>query len=120
MQKHLTVFYTGLYRALTFPRRLDEVASDGSVVHYSAYGTIRNPNDRPPSHPNVRTNDGSVVFTCSQSLKSSLLQSSPQTLLQTLRPTAAAALAYSTHSLTRFKLLLVVWLIGRTACLAAH
>jgi predicted alpha-1,2-mannosidase len=47
VQTHLTIFYTGLYRALSFPRRLDEVASDGSVVHYSAYaprgGTGRGP-----------------------------------------------------------------------------
>ena len=28
VQTHLTIFYTGLYRALSFPRRLDEVASD--------------------------------------------------------------------------------------------
>ena len=37
-EKHLAVFYTGLYRALTFPRRLDEVSADGRVIHYSAYG----------------------------------------------------------------------------------
>jgi len=36
-QRHLTVFYTGLYRALTFPRRLDETKPDGSTVHYSPY-----------------------------------------------------------------------------------
>jgi putative alpha-1,2-mannosidase len=35
--RHLTIFYTNLYRALTFPRRLDEVNSDGKVVHYSPY-----------------------------------------------------------------------------------
>mmetsp|Transcript_32077 Transcript_32077/g.75265 ORF Transcript_32077/g.75265 Transcript_32077/m.75265 type:complete len:970 (-) Transcript_32077:14-2923(-) len=33
----LTIFYTGLYRALTFPRRLDEVDENGKVVHYSPY-----------------------------------------------------------------------------------
>merc|ERR1719195_1394459 len=30
-------FYTGLYRALLFPRRLDEIDSTGKVVHYSPY-----------------------------------------------------------------------------------
>lgn len=35
--KNLGVFYTGLYRALTFPRRLDEVDAQGQQVHYSPY-----------------------------------------------------------------------------------
>jgi putative alpha-1,2-mannosidase len=35
--KHLSVFYTGLWRALTFPRRLDETDKDGNMVHYSPY-----------------------------------------------------------------------------------
>lgn len=35
--KHLTVFYSGLVRALSFPRRLDEVTAAGEVVHYSPY-----------------------------------------------------------------------------------
>eukprot|EP01041_Mallomonas_annulata_P009663 gene9663-20092_t len=35
--KHLIVFYTGLYRALTFPRRIDEVTEDGKTVHWSPY-----------------------------------------------------------------------------------
>ena len=35
--RYLTVFYTGLARALSFPRRLDEVTKDGRVVHYSPY-----------------------------------------------------------------------------------
>eukprot|EP00981_Chlorochromonas_danica_P006116 scaffold1290_cov248-Ochromonas_danica.AAC.1 len=35
--RDLTVFYTGLYRALTFPRRLDEVDDNGHVKHYSPY-----------------------------------------------------------------------------------
>jgi len=35
--KHLTVFYTGLVRALSFPRRLDEVNAQGEIVHYSPY-----------------------------------------------------------------------------------
>lgn len=35
--KHLTVLYTGLYRALSFPRRLDELDLSGQVVHYSPY-----------------------------------------------------------------------------------
>lgn len=35
--KYLTVFYTGLARALTFPRRLDEITKDGRVMHYSPY-----------------------------------------------------------------------------------
>jgi len=30
-------FYTGLYRALLFPRRLDEIDASGKVVHYSPY-----------------------------------------------------------------------------------
>lgn len=36
--RHLGVFYTGLYRALCFPRRLDETTEDGLVVHYTPYG----------------------------------------------------------------------------------
>ena len=42
--RHLTVFYTGLARALAFPRRLDEVDKAGRVLHYSPYdpaGTIQ-------------------------------------------------------------------------------
>jgi predicted alpha-1,2-mannosidase len=35
--RHLRIFYTGLARALTFPRRLDEVDASGRVVHYSPY-----------------------------------------------------------------------------------
>lgn len=35
--RHLTVFYSGLYRALSFPRRLDEVDKDGNMVHFSPY-----------------------------------------------------------------------------------
>jgi len=35
--RHLTVFYTGLARALSFPRRLDEVDKNGRTVHYSPY-----------------------------------------------------------------------------------
>lgn len=35
--RHLTVFYTGLWRALTFPRRLDETSADGRMLHYSPY-----------------------------------------------------------------------------------
>ena len=31
--KHLTVFYTGLYRALTFPRRIDETDAQGAYLH---------------------------------------------------------------------------------------
>ena len=34
--RDLQVFYTGLYRALTFPRRLDEPGDDGPV-HWSPY-----------------------------------------------------------------------------------
>jgi predicted alpha-1,2-mannosidase len=33
----LTTFYSALYRASLFPRFLDEVSPDGSVVHFSAY-----------------------------------------------------------------------------------
>lgn len=35
--KHLTVFYTGLVRALSFPRRIDEINAAGQMVHYSPY-----------------------------------------------------------------------------------
>lgn len=35
--RRLTIFYSGLYRALTFPRRLDEVDANGKRVHYSPY-----------------------------------------------------------------------------------
>ena len=35
--RDLVVFYTGLYRALTFPRRLDEPGPSG-VEHWSPYG----------------------------------------------------------------------------------
>ena len=34
---HITTFYTGLYRGLLFPRRLDETNSAGRVVHWSPY-----------------------------------------------------------------------------------
>ena len=34
---HLTVFYTGLVRALYFPRKLEEIDAAGKVVHYSPY-----------------------------------------------------------------------------------
>lgn len=33
----VAVFYTSLYRALTFPRRLDEVREDGTLYHWSPY-----------------------------------------------------------------------------------
>lgn len=35
--KRLSIFYTGLYRFLTFPRRIDEVDAQGKVIHYSPY-----------------------------------------------------------------------------------
>eukprot|EP01035_Chromulina_nebulosa_P020976 gene20976-27183_t len=35
--RHVTIFYSSLYRALMFPRRLDEVNANGEVVHYSPY-----------------------------------------------------------------------------------
>jgi len=35
--KRLTIFYTGLWRALSFPRRLDEISEKGTRIHYSAY-----------------------------------------------------------------------------------
>lgn len=35
--KHLTVFYTSIARALSFPRRIDEITKDGKMVHYSPY-----------------------------------------------------------------------------------
>ena len=34
---YLTIFYSGLARALAFPRRLDEIDANGKVVHYSPY-----------------------------------------------------------------------------------
>ena len=36
-EDQLTTFYSALYRASLFPRFLDEVAPDGSTVHFSAY-----------------------------------------------------------------------------------
>jgi len=36
-ERHLTVFYTGLYRALTFPRLIQETDASGKEVHYSPY-----------------------------------------------------------------------------------
>ena len=45
--KHLSVFYTCLYRALTFPRRTDELSSDGRVVHYSPYSNQGGQHDGP-------------------------------------------------------------------------
>ena len=36
VSRDLVVFYTGLYRALTFPRRLDEPGQDGPI-HWSPY-----------------------------------------------------------------------------------
>lgn len=35
--KHMSVFYTSLARALAFPRRIDEVDEHDNVVHYSPY-----------------------------------------------------------------------------------
>jgi len=35
--RNLAVFYTGLYRALMFPRRIDEFDANQQVVHYSPY-----------------------------------------------------------------------------------
>ncbi|CAM9399077.1 unnamed protein product, partial [Ectocarpus fasciculatus] len=49
--RHLGVFYTGLARALTFPRRLDEVDSTGRVLHWSPY----DPSGR--THPGVLLTD---------------------------------------------------------------
>eukprot|EP00930_Biecheleria_cincta_P040380 TRINITY_DN27671_c0_g1_i1.p1 TRINITY_DN27671_c0_g1~~TRINITY_DN27671_c0_g1_i1.p1 ORF type:complete len:938 (-),score=136.39 TRINITY_DN27671_c0_g1_i1:29-2842(-) len=37
VSERLEIFYTGLYRALTFPRRLDEIDASGKTVHYSPY-----------------------------------------------------------------------------------
>lgn len=45
--KHLTVFYTGLYRALTFPRKLEEIDDNGKVVHYSPYDPSGGVHDGP-------------------------------------------------------------------------
>ena len=33
--KHLGVFYTGLFRALTFPRRIDEIDEQGRYLCHS-------------------------------------------------------------------------------------
>eukprot|EP00605_Chrysophyceae_sp_TOSAG23-4_P002195 GSChrysophyteH1.ASY1.ANO1.2425.1 assembled CDS len=45
--KQLSVFYTSLWRALTFPRRTDEVDISGNILHYSPYspngGVYRGP-----------------------------------------------------------------------------
>lgn len=35
--KHLSVFYTSLFRALSFPRRMDEINAQNEIVHYSPY-----------------------------------------------------------------------------------
>ena len=40
MLKHLTIFYSGLVRALSFPRRLDEIDENNNVVHYSPYDPL--------------------------------------------------------------------------------
>lgn len=45
--RHLTVFYTGLYRALTFPRKLEEIDENGKVVHYSPYDPSGGVHDGP-------------------------------------------------------------------------
>lgn len=37
ISKYLTVFYSGLTRALLFPRRLDEIDEHGERIHYSPY-----------------------------------------------------------------------------------
>lgn len=37
--RHLTVFYSGLVRALSFPRQLEETDAQGRSVHYSPYNT---------------------------------------------------------------------------------
>ena len=35
--RNLEIFYSGLARALSFPRRIDEVDIDGKMIHYSPY-----------------------------------------------------------------------------------
>ena len=35
--RHLSIFYSSLTRALSFPRRLDEVNSEGKLIHWSPY-----------------------------------------------------------------------------------
>ena len=44
---NLIIFYTSLYRSLTFPRRLDELNENNEIVHYSPYdpsgGTHKGP-----------------------------------------------------------------------------
>jgi putative alpha-1,2-mannosidase len=45
--RHLDIFYTGLYRALTFPRRTDEVDASGKTVHYSPYDPAGHVHDGP-------------------------------------------------------------------------
>lgn len=50
--RYLTIFYTGLYRALTFPRRIDEVDSSGNLNHYSPY----DPHGRTHAGPLVTDN----------------------------------------------------------------
>jgi predicted alpha-1,2-mannosidase len=38
--RRLTIFYTGLWRALSFPRRLDEISEKGTKIHYSPYDKL--------------------------------------------------------------------------------
>jgi hypothetical protein len=45
--RHLGVFYTGLARALAFPRRLEEVTLEGKTVHYSPYSPSGGVHDGP-------------------------------------------------------------------------
>jgi predicted alpha-1,2-mannosidase len=37
VSRHLSIFYTSLWRSLTFPRRIDEITKDDKMVHYSPY-----------------------------------------------------------------------------------
>jgi len=50
--KHLAIFYSSIARALSFPRRIDEVTKDGKMVHYSPY----DPNGRVFEGPGVTDN----------------------------------------------------------------
>eukprot|EP00928_Gymnodinium_smaydae_P067279 TRINITY_DN5022_c0_g2_i1.p1 TRINITY_DN5022_c0_g2~~TRINITY_DN5022_c0_g2_i1.p1 ORF type:complete len:1010 (-),score=189.35 TRINITY_DN5022_c0_g2_i1:33-2903(-) len=38
--RRLTIFYSGLYRTLLFPRKLDEIDANGKRVHYSPYDPL--------------------------------------------------------------------------------
>lgn len=50
--RRLTIFYTGLYRSLLFPRRLDELDERGKRVHYSPFDPQGKVHDGPMATDN--------------------------------------------------------------------